>query len=180
MFKFKTKKGNFKIKDDNSKNKFIILSVLSFSFATIIGIILFKKSNSDILCLIIPIFIVFDIWMLLSNKIKDLLLKQDNEKLAKQYLMFFEFFYYYSSLENSYYLGFKEAINSLETSEIKNKLIEFIEDDTKKSSLPFKNDILPRQDEIIEQCQRLFYSKEEFNKNDSEKLKKLIFEAKNN
>lgn len=180
MFKINLNKFKPNIKNNNSNNKFIILTILSFSIITIIGVILFRKSNSNILFLILPISIVFEIWMLLSKKVKDLLLKKDNEKTTELYLNFFESFYYYSSLENSYHLGFIKAINDLETSEIKNKLIEFLEDETKGKNLPFKNDILPRQDEIFEQCQRLFYSKEEFNKSDSEKLKKLINQAKMN
>ena len=173
--KEKNKKSNINF---DFKNQIVILTILSLLLGLVIGYILFDKSNSNILYLIFPILIIFSTWMLLSKEVKNLLVKKDTEKLRKTYLSFFENFYIFSSLNNSYESGFSTAVSNLESSELKNQLLDFLENDSNEQKLPFQKDILVRQDEIIEQCTRLYFSKEEFNKYDTEKLKSLLTQAR--
>lgn len=156
-----------------------LIQILSISISLIIGYFFFRRTDNNFLYFLYPVGIVFLSFMLLWDEAKEYARQEKISETKTQYLSFFEDFYFFSALENSYSLGFQNAFEQLKPSKLKDNLKEYLEEDNQEHALPFESNILPRQEEIVDQCSRLYHSGEDFSKEDCQKIFRLLQQARN-
>lgn len=159
-------------------NQIYLFCILSVSLGFLFGFVLFRKTDGNIIFLLYPPLCIFISWMLVFEEIKDGVNKQNRLKTKEIYLNFFENFYYLSAYENSYKEGLIKAVSSLPSCSLKEKLTDFIGSSEGQEALPFEADVLLREEEIIEQFSILYYSKEEFSKEDTKTFHSLLKDAR--
>ncbi len=167
-------------KNNLPRKEFLVILILSISLSIIIGYYLFRKTDNNFLYFLYPVIIVFLSIMLISDEANEILKREKLYQTKVQYLCFFEDFYLFSAIENSYQLGFQKAYEQLKPSKLKKQLTEFLDENEEKLNLSFEENVLPRQDEIVEQCYRLYRSKECFTKEDCQKISRLLQQARSN
>lgn len=159
-------------------NQVYLLCILSVSVGLLIGYVLFHRTDGNLLWLLYPPLCIFIAWMLVLDQAKDCIQKQNRLKTKEIYLTFFEDFYYLSAFENSYQEGLVKAVDSLPSCTLKEKMTDFLSVSQGQGVFPFEPDMLFRQEEIIEQFSILYYSKEEFSKEDTQTYHTLLEEAR--
>lgn len=113
-----------KDKSNNFKSKININIIIIFFVSFITSLLIFKLTNNyilTILCILTIFITLFVIFNQLNNK--DI----TKNKEFEFYNSFYKNFFYYSTINNSYVLGFKVAIDKLEISSLKDELINKIE-----------------------------------------------------
>lgn len=114
------KKEKKEKKDTEIKNS--VLMYLPFILSFFAAYFLYQKTNSLLLTMLLPLSI-FALTLLWNN------LNHKESNPFQEVSSFYQHFLTYSSLEENYRTGFKMAIDALPLSDIKDKLIDYLETD---------------------------------------------------
>lgn len=110
-------------KNSNLKNKININIIIIFIISFISSLLIYKLTNNFILTILCVITIFITLFVLFNQFNSDI----SKNKELNFYTSFYKNFFYYSSINNSYELGFKVAIDKLEISNLKDDLNNKIE-----------------------------------------------------
>ena len=163
-FKKEGKQPSFQKKESN-----VIIAI--FILSAILGIILFITTRKVILfalCMAIGITLYF----LCSDRISEI----DNNRKIRQDLnlhySFLENFYLFSSLNNSYWQGFKCAYESLKLSHMKDRITDYLDNPNSPLDIHLTNSRTENQ--LIDMLVRFLHSEEETKDSDLEQYHELL------
>lgn len=112
-----------KEKNNNLKSKININLIIIFFISLISSFFIYKLTNNFILTILCVITIFITLYVLFNQFNNDI----SKNKELEFYSSFYKNFFYYSTINNSYEIGFKVAIDKLEISNLKDDLNNKIE-----------------------------------------------------
>jgi hypothetical protein len=163
-FKKEGKKSSFQQKESN-------VLIVIFILSALLGIILFIMTRKVILfalCMAIGITLYF----LFSDRISEIDINRKIQQDLNLHYTFLESFYLFSSLNNSYWQGFKCAYDSLKLSHMKDRITDYLDNPNSPLDIHLTNSRTENQ--LIDMLIRFLHSEEETKDSDLEQYHELL------
>ncbi len=159
----KKKKTNEKKKIDIQE----ILFYLPLLFSLVLCYFIYSKSDQILPCILFPLS-AFSLSLLFRKE------KKEKEKGLDDAILFYHRFLYFSSLEEDYSLGFSSAIHSLPISDLKDKLLDYQEQEVKENEIPLTVNKKQSEFALISFISLLLHNEEEYSTSTTSELKRKI------
>lgn len=148
---------------------------LVFIIAVLLGIFLYIITNKIILFVLSMAFCLTS-YMIFSSEIENENQKKNKNLEILLNIEFFENFYLYSSLNNSYWEGFKCAFDNLKLSHLKDKLQDYLDNPDSTLEIQCSNSRI--ENLLLDMLIKFLHSNEETNENDLNQFHLLLLSYK--
>ncbi len=142
--------------------------ILVFAISALTGILLYVMTRKIILFALSMVLGV-TLYFLFSDKTDD---TDKNRKGIRQNHDFFESFYMFSIMNNSYWEGFRCAYDAMKLSHMKDKLTDYLENPDTPLDIHVTNS--RTENRLIDMLIRFLHSEEETKDNDMEEFRNLL------
>lgn len=164
-------KNPFKKKKTTKEKKKIdiqeMLFYLPLLFSLILCYFIYSKSEQILPCILYPLSALC-LSLLFKKE------KQEKEKGLDDAILFYHRFLYFSALEEDYTLGFTSAISSLPISDLKDKLLDYQEQEVKENEIPLTVNKKQSEFALISFISLLLHNQEEYSSSTTTELKRKI------
>ncbi len=168
-------KNPFKKKKNVKEKKKVDLSEILFYLPLLVSLLIsyfiYSKSEKIFPCALFPLS-ALALSMLFKKE------KKETKKGLDSVLLFYQYFLYFSSLEEDYVSGFSYAIDALPICELKDKLKDYLEGENKDNEIPLSINRKQSEFSLISFLSLLLHNEEEYSYQTTMELKRkiLLFE----
>lgn len=164
-------KNPFKKKKTTKEKKKIdiqeILFYLPLLFSLVLCYFIYSKSEQILPCILYPLSALC-LSLLFKKE------KQEKEKGLDDAILFYHRFLYFSALEEDYTIGFSSAISSLPISDLKDKLLDYQEQEVKENEIPLTVNKKQSEFALISFISLLLHNQEEYSSSTTTELKRKV------
>lgn len=165
-------KNPFKKKKTTKEKKKIDVSEILFYLPLLISLLvsyfIYSKSEKILPCALFPLS-ALALSMLFKKE------KRKKEKGLEDVLLFYQYFLYFSSIEENYVSGFSLAIDTLPICELKDNLKDYLEGEHNENEIPLSVNRKQSEFSLISFISLLLHNHEEYSYQTTVELKRKIF-----